>query len=324
VELSGSFDYGQQTLSTARRAFVLAGIGAALLALLAGLLVSRSLSRPLTSLAAAAGQMSAGDLSVRAPVQGKDEIGQLGRQLNQLAERLEGSFAELAAERDSLRRFIADASHELRTPITALKSFNELMQGAAAGDAAARAEFLAESAGQIRRLEWITGNLLDLSRLEGGLIDLDLRDQDVGELLDSAAAAFKFSAQEKGVALVVQTPTEPLACRCDRPRLEMALANLLDNALKFTPAGGQVQLSAQRAEGSVQIVVEDTGIGVLAGDAPRIFERFYRGANSGNGGSGLGLAIVQGIVQAHGGAVSVASQPGQGSRFVVEVPEVVD
>ena len=116
VELSGSIDYGQQTLATARRAFILAGIGATLLALVVGLWVSRSLSAPLTSLAAAAGQMSAGDLSVRAPVQGSDEIGQLGRQFNQMAARLERSFAELAAERDSLRRFIADASHELRTP----------------------------------------------------------------------------------------------------------------------------------------------------------------------------------------------------------------
>ncbi len=320
VELSGAVDYGQETLATARRALVLAGIGAALLALIAGLLVSRSLSRPLTSLAATAGQMSAGDLSVRAPVQGKDEIGQLGRQLNQMAERLEASFAEVAAERDSLRRFIADASHELRTPITALRSFNELMQGPAAEDTLARAEFLTESAGQIQRLEWITGNLLNLSRLEGGLIELNLRDQDVSELLDSAAAPFKFSAQEKGVALIVQAPAEPLSCRCDRPRLEMALANLLDNALKFTPAGGRVEISAQQADGSVQIAVEDTGIGVSPDDLPHIFERFYRGANSGNGGSGLGLAIVQGIVQAHCGAVSVASQPGQGSRFVVELP----
>ncbi len=324
VELSGTPDYSQQALATARRAFLLAGIGATLLALVAGLWVSRSLSAPLTSLALAAGQMSAGDLSVRAPVRGKDEIGQLGRQFNQMAERLEASFAELAAERDSLRRFIADASHELRTPITALRSFNELLQGPAAGDEAARAEFLAESAGQIQRLEWITSNLLNLSRLEGGLIDLDLRDQDVGELLDSAAAPFKFIAQEKGVALLVQAPDKPLTCRCDRPRLEMALANLLDNALKFTPAGGQVRLSAQRqGDNQMQLVVEDTGIGVLPGDQPLIFERFYRGANSSAPGSGLGLAIVQGIVQAHGGAVSFISQPGQGSRFVVELPGVV-
>lgn len=321
VELSGDMAFGEQTLTTARRAFLLAGLGATLLALLAGLLVSRSLSRPLSSLAAAASQMSVGDLSVRAPVQGSDEIGQLGRQFNQMAQRLEASFAELAAERDSLRRFIADASHELRTPITALRSFNELLQGAAAHDEAARAEFLTESAGQIQRLEWITANLLDLSRLEGGLIDLDLRAHDAGELIDAAAAPFRLAAQEKGITLAVLPPPEPLTVRCDRPRLEMALANLLDNALKFTPPGGRVQISAQPVGDRVQFVVADTGSGVLLVDQPHIFERFYRGVNSAAAGSGLGLAIVQGIVHAHRGAVSVSSQPGEGSRFVVMIGE---
>ena len=175
VELSGGLDFSSQSLATARKAILLAGIGAAVLAFIAGLLVSRSLAAPISDLTSAAGEMSAGDLSVRAPVRGQDEIGQLARQFNQMAARLETSFAELAAERDALRRFIADASHELRSPITALKSFNELLQGPAASDTSATGEFLAESAVQIARLEWITANLLNLSRLEAGLVDLDLR-----------------------------------------------------------------------------------------------------------------------------------------------------
>ena len=136
VELSSDLDFGAQSLATARQAFLLAGIGAALLALLAGLAVSQSLSAPITELTGAVNKMSAGDLHARAVVTSKDEIGQLAHGFNEMAARLQASFGELAAERDALRRFIADASHELRTPITALKSFNELMRGPALTDAA--------------------------------------------------------------------------------------------------------------------------------------------------------------------------------------------
>ena len=143
-----------------------------------------------------------------------------------------------AAERDALRRFIADASHELRTPITALKSFIDLLQGPAAGDPQAQAEFLAESQAQIERLEWITRDLLDLSRLDAGLAALDRDEHDVGELIEAAAAAFKAQAREKGIALSLQPPQPALTLYCDRGRIEMALSNLVDNALKYTPAGG--------------------------------------------------------------------------------------
>ena len=321
VEISGGPDFGAEALRTTRDAFLLAAGGATFMAAIVGLLVSRGLSAPLRQLTAVAGEMSSGDLSTRAPMHGKDEIGQLARQFNLMAERLEASFVELSAERDALRRFIADASHELRTPITALKNFNDLLQGAAADDPAARAEFLAESQIQLDRLEWITRNLLDLSRLDAGLVALDLANHDVGELIESASSAFRALAQEKGITFSIRPPTPSLEIRCDRARIELALSNLLDNALKFTPAAGQVEIGAEQRGDVVRLWVRDTGRGIEPEDQPYIFERFYRGKNGCVGGSGLGLAIVQSVVQVHGGWVSVESEPGAGSLFVVELPQ---
>lgn len=320
VELSDGPDMSTGSLNTTRRAFLLAGLGATLMAIVFGLVVSQSLTAPIRSLSAVANRMGGGDLSARAPVKGHDEIGQLAVQFNTMAEQLGTSFAELEAERDALRRFIADASHELRTPITALRNFNELLQGAAAEDADARAEFLAESGVQINRLEWITQNLLNLSRLDAGLVHLDLANHDLGDLLEAASAAFKARAREQGVALVVELPQPPVELRCDQTRLELALSNLLDNALKFSPAGSQVTIGGRQEGDHALLWVEDGGPGIDPADQPHIFERFYRGRNSHVQGSGLGLAIVQSIVQAHGGQVSVDSAPGQGSRFTIDLP----
>jgi signal transduction histidine kinase len=227
----------------------------------------------------------------------------------------------LAAERDALRRFIADASHELRTPITALKSFNSLLLGPASADTGAREEFLKESEVQIERLEQITADLLDLSRLDAGLVTLELGEHDVSELLDSVASDFRARAQIAGIALLVLAPDPPILLVCDRSRLALALTNLLDNALKFTPAGGEIEIGARREPASVALWVRDTGTGIDAGDLPHVFERFYRGRGAQGAGSGLGLAIVHSIVHAHGGQVSVESTPGEGSRFVIRLPQ---
>ncbi|HBY06419.1 MAG TPA: hypothetical protein DEH22_00985 [Chloroflexi bacterium] len=317
VELSEPLNFGGDLLADLRQALVTAGVGAVVLAVIFGLWNSQRLSSPLKSLARTSAQMGAGDLSVRANLQTGGEIGELANQFNQMADNLQSNIGQLEAERDALRRFIADASHELRTPVTALKNFNTLLQGPAADDPAAQSEFLSESQTQIRRLEWITHNLLDLSRLDAGLMQLDLVEHDLCEVIEAAAAPFKPLAAEKNISLVTQLPDEPVLQAADRPRLEMVLSNLLDNALKFTPEGGQVTVSLERVTDRILVRVRDTGVGILPEDLPHIFERFYRGRAHSVPGSGLGLSIVKSVVEAHGGEISVESVLGQGTEFML-------
>jgi two-component system sensor histidine kinase VicK len=267
--------------------------------------------------------MEGGDLSVRAPEYGQDEIGQLARQFNRMAERLEQSFVALAAERDTLRRFITDASHELRTPITALRNFVELLQGKAKEDPEAQHEFFMESEAQLDRLAWITQNLLDISRLEAGLTPLDLDVQDTGKLLERVASPFEMHAEGKGINLVINPPQPSFKIRVDRVLMELTLSNLIDNAFKFTPQGGEVELGAERSDQEIHLWVRDSGSGIDPRDLPHIFDRFYRGRNVSVEGSGLGLAMVASVVEAHGGHVQVESEVGAGSNFIIELPQQV-
>lgn len=323
VELSGGPDFVSESLRSVRRSFGIAGIGAGLLAVIVGLLVSRGLTAPILSLGDAARRMGQGDLSARAPVQSSDEIGQVAAHFNRMADGLQASFAELEAERDALRRFVADASHELRTPITALKSFNELLAGPAAHDPPAQAEFLAESAVQVERLEWITANLLDLSRLDGRLVALDLAEHDLADLLEEAAAPFRGLAVERGIEFSLRLPDPPFTLTCDQPRLLLALSNLLDNGLKYCAAGDRVELGGEQTATGNRLWVADTGPGIDEAVQPHIFDRFYRGHTHRDDGaeipgSGLGLSIVASIVQTHGWTIGVESESGADTRFVID------
>lgn len=319
VELSDPPAYSIGVLGELRQALVTAGIGGVVLAGVVGLWVSSRLASPLKNLARTSAQMGAGNLSVRAEVKSRGEIGELARQFNQMAERLETSFQQLADERDALRRFITDASHELRTPITALKNFNSLLLGAAADDPPTRTEFLNESSTQIQRLEWITSNLLDLSRLDAGLMVLDRKDLDLRGIVESVAGTFKPLATEAGIRLSTTLHDYPCILSCDRSRIEMAIANILDNALKYTARGGEVEIGID-AQDDIQVWVRDTGAGISPEDLPYIFDRFYRGRDvpgrdHAAEGSGLGLAIVKSIVEAHGGQVSVESVVSEGTTI---------
>lgn len=324
VELSSTRDFSSEALGTARRGIVLAGSFAVLLAGGIGLWMGGRLSKPVVRLTEKSRQMSAGDLAVRAEVDSQDEIGELAAQFNQMAGQLQTSFDQLSMERDSLRRFITDASHELRTPITALKNFNDLLIQGADRDDQVRDEFLAESQLQIKRLEWITRNLLDLSRLDAGLVSLEISEQDGLSLVETVYSSFKPVADQGSIDLKIHPaanqPEQPIILKCDRARLEIALGNLVDNALKYTPQGGSVELGVTKSGELIRFWVEDNGSEIPSEDLPHLFERFYRGSNQKSDGSGLGLAIVYSIVQAHRGKVMAQNLLGGRVRFQIELP----
>jgi signal transduction histidine kinase len=197
------------------------------------------------------------------------------------------------------------------------------MEGAA-DDPDARTEFLESSQGQIERLDWLAQNLLELSKLDSGLVLLDLRPDDLRAAVESATHLHDALAERRGVDVRLDLPTRPIRIRHDPPRIGQVIANLVGNAVKFTPRGGTVRVSVEPTSDGARIDVVDTGVGIDPRELPHIFERFYRGsrANEARGsGSGLGLAIVRSIVDIHGGTVTVESGPGTGSRFTVRLPQ---
>jgi len=300
-------------------------LGALLLACVLGSLLSERLATPFRVLTHAAARLGEGNLRERVPENAaragrRDEADELACQFNRMAGRIEESFALVSAERDSLRQFVADVSHELRTPLTALHTFNDVLRDSAGEDATARREFLEASGQQIERLEWLTRNLLDLSRLEAGITRIDARPANLAETLQRAIATNRPAAAAKEVAIALDAPS--LVVVHDSPRVEQALNNLIGNAVKFSPRGGTVHARLY-AEGE-QAVVEvcDEGPGIPPQEVMRVFDRFYRGrdANRSGEGSGLGLAITKAIIDAHAGHIVVEPARAGGTMMRLTLP----
>ncbi|MEA2633183.1 MAG: two-component system, OmpR family, sensor kinase, partial [Chloroflexota bacterium] len=282
---------------------------------------------PLRRLTEASRAIAEGDYSHRVPADlaltGAAEIAELTRQFNTMAARLGESVEIIRRDRDRSRDFLADVSHELRTPIAAMRTFNELLREGADADPEARVEFLESSRQQLERLDWLAQNLLELSKLDSGLVLLDLRPDDLRACVESAVEQAEAVATRRGIALSVDMPQSPVRIRHDPQRIGQVVANLVGNALKFTPRGGQVTVRVRPTTDGAEIEVADTGVGIGTEELPRIFERFYRGsrANEARGsGSGLGLAIVKSIVDMHVGRVAVESVMGGGTTFTVSLP----
>jgi signal transduction histidine kinase len=328
VTLSNPYTARSSTLAAITGlVLVMAGIAFGVAVLVAAFLAHR-FTTPLTRLTEASRRLAEGDLSSRVPsdevASSTTELRALSLQFNLMADRLEQSVSIIRRDRDYSRDFLADVSHELRTPIAAMRTFVELLQGPAGRDAAARTEFLDSSAVQLDRLDWLAQNLLELSKLDSGLVLLDLRPDDVRGTIESAVEQQQAAAERKGIRLTTDLPDRPLRIRHDPPRVGQIVSNLVGNAVKFTEPDGSIAVRATaEPDGGATIEVADTGVGIAAAELPLIFDRFYRGSGANearSSGSGLGLAIVKSIVDMHHGTIEVESRLGHGSRFVVRLP----
>ena len=327
ISLSQPYTTRSSTITAVIGFLIVVVMGALALAIVVATLLSRRFTQPLRRLTDAAQALAEGDLAQRVPVDdartGAAEITELSRQFNAMAEQVEETMEVIRRDRDASREFLADVSHELRTPLAALRTFNALLREKAGDDVAARAEFLESSAQQIERLDWLAQNLLELSKIDSGLLRLDLRPDDLRTTVASAVEQAQVSAQRRGISLASQMPDAPLVTRHDPQRLGQVLVNLIGNALKFTPRGGSVEVTLTPSPRGARIAVSDTGIGIDAKELPHIFERFYRGSRASearSSGSGLGLAIVRSIVDMHRGRILVESGIGSGSTFTVTLP----
>ena len=287
-----------------------------LLLVLLSVLLARSIVHPVEELSASTRSLAAGDLEHRIQVKGTQEIERLGETLNQMARRLQ----VLEGMR---RQYVSDVSHELRTPLASIRGMAETIVQHAARDPQLVDRYMPRIIAQTDRLARLASQVLDLAQIESGTLLTELSRVSVRSLVDQALHATMTAAEEKGVDLQADVADPIPEIQGDPDRLVQVLINLIGNAVRHTPSGGRVLLTARGEAGQVVVTVRDTGEGIPGEHLPFIFERFYRvdpARTRSGGGSGLGLSIVKQIVAAHGGQISVKSVVGEGTTFEVALP----
>ncbi len=306
----------QAFLNRVNQAVLTAGVVAGIVALLLGLVVFRGITAPLNKLTRAAHAVAGGDLAQRVDIRTSDEIAELGTAFNTMAANLERG--------EQLRRqMMADIAHELRTPLSVIQgNLEAILDGVYPADA----EHIQPALDQAQLLARLIEDLRTLALAEAGQLSLNRQPTDAIELVRRVVASFEPKAASKRVTLSVDSPASLPHVRADGQRIAQVIANLLSNALRYTPQDGRVDVQLQTQDQSVLITVRDTGPGIPAEDLPHIFDRFYRADKSrsreapGAGGSGLGLAIARSIVEAHGGRIWAESEIGKGTTVAFTLP----
>lgn len=296
-----------------------ATVAAALTALAVSWFVTGRVVGPIKAMAKAATAVAAGDYTARVAQSGLGaEFDAVGQAFNRMAR-------SLAATERTRAEILRDLAHELRTPLTTIRGYHEAL---ADGVLTMDRETFTTVDRELSRVERLVTDIARVSSAEERRLDLAAAPVPVGELVGAAVAAAARSFDERGVALTSQAPEGAPLVTVDRDRMQEALGNLLDNALRHTPPGGRVTVTARRRDGSVEIAVADTGDGIPAEHLPRIFERFYRvddGRSRDRGGSGIGLAITRALVEAHGGRIRADSPgTGAGATFTIRLPARTD
>jgi signal transduction histidine kinase len=301
-------------LSQAKQLMVLAAIATGLAVLLVGSFQAQRIVAPVRALADAARRVAGGDLTQRVPVTSQDELGEMAVAFNTMA-------AELEQQHALRRRAMADVAHELRTPLSVLQIDLESIED---GLTAPTPDVITRLQEEVALLSRLVEDLRTLSLAEAGELQMDLEEIDVRELIRATTRRVRAAAREKGVTISAELPGQLPPITGDGQRLAQVLFNLLSNALRHTPAGGQITITAQyTGEKDVQVSVRDTGEGIPSAELSHVFERFYRtdrARSRDTGGSGLGLSIARSLVEAHSGRIWAHSVEGQGSTFTFQVP----
>jgi len=301
-------------------------------AILIALWFARVIARRLGSIIDYAAQLARGNFQARLERTGADELGLLEIKLNETGEKLEGMFQELEREHAELEKvervrkdFVINVSHELRTPLASIQGYTETLLDGALDDPNHNVRFLQIIRQNTERLANLTADLLTLSRVELKQQKFSFANYNVDRLLENMVDSMSPLAGRKNIRLTRIETGAPVEAFCDSEAVNQVVSNLVDNALKYTPAGGEITVGARVVSGlhTVEVFVRDTGIGIPEDELPRLFERFYRVDKARSrelGGTGLGLSIVKHLVRAQGGDVRVESTLGQGSNFIFTLP----
>jgi signal transduction histidine kinase len=297
------------------RQFLIAGALGAGISLLIARWLARGMTQPLRDMAAAARRLERGDYTTRVHVRSLDEVGQLAAAFNRMS-------AELEDLERSRRDLVANVSHELKTPIAAIRAH---LENLADGVEDADPRTLQVMLSQTERLTRLVEQLLDLSRLESGEVPFQREVVPIAPLVARVISEITIGRAISDVRLEPDVPAD-IAAEADPERIHQVVFNLVDNAVRFTPPGGEITITARQLDGRIQVRVADTGVGIAAEHLPRVFERFYRvdaSRSRDDGGTGIGLAIARSIVEGHGGRIVADSDPGRGSTFTFDLPAAV-